>query len=60
MLHPLAGKLLVMQRLKMRHPGGDLPVLVVGHGEEAVRQAVGEAARLRQEKQLGTGTRDGG
>ncbi len=57
MLHPLAGKPLVMHALEnAASVSDDLPVVVVGHGEEAVRQAVGEAARFAvQEKQLGTG-----
>jgi bifunctional UDP-N-acetylglucosamine pyrophosphorylase / glucosamine-1-phosphate N-acetyltransferase len=57
MLHPLAGKPLVMHALgNAAQVSDDLPVVVVGHGEDAVRQAVGSAARfVVQEQQLGTG-----
>jgi len=56
MLHPLAGKPLVMHALDaVAGLGGEKAVVVVGHGEDAVRQAVGGAARFAvQEKQLGT------
>ena len=56
MLHPLAGKALVLHALDtLTSLGGEKPVLVVGHGMEAVQQAVGEAARFAvQEQQLGT------
>ena len=56
MLHPLAGKALVLHALDtLTSLGGEKPVLVVGHGMEAVQQAVGEAARFAvQEPQLGT------
>ncbi len=56
MLHPLAGKALVLHSLESAASlGGNTPVLVVGHGEDAVRKAVGEAARFAvQEQQLGT------
>jgi bifunctional UDP-N-acetylglucosamine pyrophosphorylase/glucosamine-1-phosphate N-acetyltransferase len=56
MLHPLAGKPLVMHALDaVASLGGEKPVVVVGHGEDAVRQAVGDVARFAvQEKQLGT------
>jgi bifunctional UDP-N-acetylglucosamine pyrophosphorylase / glucosamine-1-phosphate N-acetyltransferase len=57
MLHPLAGKPLVMHALgNASLVSDDLPVVVVGYGEDAVRQAVGQAARfVVQEQQLGTG-----
>lgn len=56
MLHPLAGKALVLHALELVAGLGDAaPVLVVGHGEEAVRDAVGDSARFAvQEQQLGT------
>ncbi|MBN1312301.1 MAG: bifunctional UDP-N-acetylglucosamine diphosphorylase/glucosamine-1-phosphate N-acetyltransferase GlmU [Anaerolineae bacterium] len=56
-LHPLAGKPLVLYGVQeatsvCRRP----PVLVIGHGGDAVREAVGEAARfVEQSEQLGTG-----
>ena len=57
MLHPLGGKPLVMHALD--HVAGlseFTPVVVVGHGEDAVRQAVGGRASFAvQEQQLGTG-----
>jgi bifunctional UDP-N-acetylglucosamine pyrophosphorylase/glucosamine-1-phosphate N-acetyltransferase len=57
MLHPLGGKALVMHALDAAAGlGGETPVVVVGHGEDAVRQAVGERARFAvQEQMLGTG-----
>ena len=56
MLHPLAGKALVLHALDtLTSLGGEKPVLVVGHGMEAVQQVVGEAACFAmQEPQLGT------
>ncbi len=46
-LHPLAGKPLVMHALENAAGISDeTPVVVVGHGEDAVRQAVGSAARF--------------
>lgn len=56
MLHPLAGKPLVMHALAAAAALADEPpVVVVGHGEDSVRRAVGGAARFAlQEKQLGT------
>jgi bifunctional UDP-N-acetylglucosamine pyrophosphorylase/glucosamine-1-phosphate N-acetyltransferase len=56
MLHPLAGKPLVMHALTAAAALTDEPpVVVVGYGEDSVRRAVGEAARFAlQEKQLGT------
>lgn len=56
MLHPLAGKPLVMHALSAAAALTDeAPVVVVGHGEDSVRKAVGGAARFAvQEKQLGT------
>jgi bifunctional UDP-N-acetylglucosamine pyrophosphorylase / glucosamine-1-phosphate N-acetyltransferase len=57
MLHPLAGRPLVMHALgNAALVSDEQPVVVVGHGEDAVRQAVGGAARFAvQEQQLGTG-----
>ena len=57
MLHTLAGKTLVMHALEVvAGLSAEKPVVVVGHGEDAVRSAVGEAARFAvQEQQLGTG-----
>lgn len=56
MLHPLAGKPLVLHALEtVASLGGEKPILVVGHGMEAVQQAVGEVARFAvQAEQLGT------
>lgn len=56
MLHPLAGKPLVMFAIEaVNGVSEQKPVVVVGHGEDIVRQAVGDAARFAvQEKQLGT------
>ncbi len=57
MLHLLAGKPLVMHALEAVQPvSTQRPVVVVGHGEEAVRRAVGDVAEFAvQEQQLGTG-----
>lgn len=57
MLHPLAGKPLVMHALAaVSGVSTYKPVVVVGHGEEAVRAAIGGLADFAvQEKQLGTG-----
>ena len=57
MLHPLAGRPLVMHALALVSSlSTEKPVVVVGHGEDAVRTAVGEAANFAvQEQQLGTG-----
>ena len=56
-LHPLAGKPIVWYPIEVtRQVTGHKPVLVIGYGAEAVRQAVGEAADYAfQEPQLGTG-----
>ncbi len=55
-LHKLAGKPLIQYALQAAASvSDDLPVVVVGHGAEAVRQEVGGAARFAiQEQQLGT------
>jgi len=56
-LHPLMGKPLIEYALQAaRHVTGQQPVVIVGHGADQVRQAVGEAGTcLLQEPQLGTG-----
>jgi len=56
-LHPIVGQPMVFYGLEAaRQASNKIPVLVVGHGADAVRQAVGEAAQyVLQEKQLGTG-----
>ena len=56
-LHPIVGQPMVFYGLEAaRQASNETPVLVVGHGADAVRQTVGEAARyVLQEKQLGTG-----
>ena len=56
-LHPLAGQPLVMYGLQTASEiTGELPVLVIGHGGDEVREAVGDAARyVEQAEQLGTG-----
>lgn len=55
-LHPLAGRPLVLYSLDAVSPlAGQPPVLVIGHGSDAVRETVGNAARFAlQEDQLGT------
>jgi bifunctional UDP-N-acetylglucosamine pyrophosphorylase/glucosamine-1-phosphate N-acetyltransferase len=57
MLHLLGGKPLILHALDaVSSLGAETPVVVVGHGEDAVRAAVGERARFAvQEQMLGTG-----
>ncbi len=56
MLHLLAGKPLVMHALDAVRGLDEHPMVVVGHGEDAVRRVVGRAADfVIQEQQLGTG-----
>lgn len=56
-LHPLLGRPLVHYAVETaRRVTGTKPVVVVGHGAEAVRRALGDAAdSVLQEPQLGTG-----
>ncbi len=56
-LHPLLGRPMVWYALESaQKASGSKPVLIIGHGAEAVRQIVGEAAHfVLQEPQLGTG-----
>lgn len=57
LLHPLAGQLMILHSLAAAAAAGDeLPVLVVGHGANEVRQAVGSRAEfVEQADQKGTG-----
>ncbi len=56
-LHPLLGRPLIWYSLESaRQATGVKPVVVIGHGAQAVQEALGEAAQfVRQEPQLGTG-----
>jgi bifunctional UDP-N-acetylglucosamine pyrophosphorylase/glucosamine-1-phosphate N-acetyltransferase len=56
-LHKVAGLPMALHALNIAHAAsGGTPVLVVGHGADQVRAAVGDAARFAvQEPQLGTG-----
>jgi bifunctional UDP-N-acetylglucosamine pyrophosphorylase/glucosamine-1-phosphate N-acetyltransferase len=57
-LHPMLGHPLAWYALQAagQATAGDLPVMIVGHGVEAVRQALAGQARFAlQEPQLGTG-----
>lgn len=56
-LHPIVGRPMVFYGLDAaRQVGTEPPLLVVGHGAQAVKQAVGADARyVLQEQQLGTG-----
>ncbi len=56
-LHPVCGKPMVWHALQAAQTVTDeKPVLIIGHGAEQVREAVGDAARfVIQEKRLGTG-----
>ena len=55
-LHPIAGKPMIRHALDaMAHASTETPVVVVGHGAEAVIAYLGASARtVRQEPQLGT------
>ncbi len=57
MLHRLAGQPLVWHAIQAARAAADAPsVLVIGHGGEAVRQALGPAVEyVTQAEQLGTG-----
>lgn len=56
-LHPIGGKPLIQHCIATAvQASGQSPVLVVGHAADAVRAAVGDAARYaEQREQLGTG-----
>lgn len=57
-LHPLVGRPMAWHALQAaRQVTGSQPVMVIGHGAEAVRQALGEEAAsfVVQDPQLGTG-----
>jgi bifunctional UDP-N-acetylglucosamine pyrophosphorylase/glucosamine-1-phosphate N-acetyltransferase len=55
-LHPLLGRPMALYSLEAaKQATGSTPVMVIGHGAEGVKQAIGEAARyVIQEPQLGT------
>jgi bifunctional UDP-N-acetylglucosamine pyrophosphorylase/glucosamine-1-phosphate N-acetyltransferase len=57
MLHPICGQPMVFHALNTaRAASTEMPVVVIGHGAQAVRQALGEAASIvTQAQQLGTG-----
>jgi bifunctional UDP-N-acetylglucosamine pyrophosphorylase/glucosamine-1-phosphate N-acetyltransferase len=57
MLHPLCGQPMLMYALTAACAASDdTPVVVVGHGADQVREAIGAAARfVVQAEQLGTG-----
>ena len=56
-LHPILGRPMVWHAVHaLAQVTAEKPVIVVGHGAEAVQQAIGTAARfVLQEEQLGTG-----
>lgn len=56
-LHPLMGKPLIHYSIESAtRASGNKPVLVIGHGAEAIRKAAGESALFaEQSPQLGTG-----
>ena len=56
-LHPLLGKPLIQYSVDMvKQVTGENPVVVIGHGGDAVRQKLGEQAEyVLQAEQLGTG-----
>lgn len=54
-LHPVAGRAMIDRVLEVC-PQGPLPVVIVGHGRQAVQEYVGARARFAvQEQQKGTG-----
>ena len=57
MLHPVCGKPMLWHALQAAQAVTDeKPVLIVGHGAEQVREAIGDAARyVTQAERLGTG-----
>jgi len=57
MLHPVCGQPMIAHSLAAaRDASTEKPVVVIGHGAEAVREILGDAARcVVQEPQLGTG-----
>jgi len=56
-LHPLLGRPMISYSLEVnQRVSGTKPVIIVGHGAEAIQKALGEAAQfVVQEPQLGTG-----
>ncbi|MBN2548745.1 MAG: bifunctional UDP-N-acetylglucosamine diphosphorylase/glucosamine-1-phosphate N-acetyltransferase GlmU [Anaerolineales bacterium] len=56
-LHPLLGKPMIHYAVEAaQQVTGQKPVVVVGHGAQAIQQALGDSARfVYQEPQLGTG-----
>jgi bifunctional UDP-N-acetylglucosamine pyrophosphorylase/glucosamine-1-phosphate N-acetyltransferase len=56
-LHPLCGKPMLWHVLEaLKESAGEIPVVVVGHGAEAVKEYLGDSAKcVVQEPQLGTG-----
>jgi bifunctional UDP-N-acetylglucosamine pyrophosphorylase/glucosamine-1-phosphate N-acetyltransferase len=56
-LHPLLGRPMLNYGLEtLQAVTGEKPVVVIGHGGEAIQQAIGEAAEFAwQQPQLGTG-----
>jgi bifunctional UDP-N-acetylglucosamine pyrophosphorylase/glucosamine-1-phosphate N-acetyltransferase len=57
MLHPICGRPMVFHALDVAKTAStETPVVVIGHGAEAVRKTIGELADcVVQEQQLGTG-----
>jgi bifunctional UDP-N-acetylglucosamine pyrophosphorylase / glucosamine-1-phosphate N-acetyltransferase len=57
MLHPVCGQPMVFHALSAaQKASNEQPVVVIGHGAEAVKKEIGDAARcVVQEQQLGTG-----
>jgi bifunctional UDP-N-acetylglucosamine pyrophosphorylase/glucosamine-1-phosphate N-acetyltransferase len=56
-LHPLLGRPMVWYAIESaQKASGSKPILIIGHGAEAIREIVGEVAHfVLQEPQLGTG-----
>ncbi len=56
-LHPICGAPMIAHSLAaVKAASGETPVVIIGHGAEAVRESLGETARcVVQDPQLGTG-----
>jgi bifunctional UDP-N-acetylglucosamine pyrophosphorylase / glucosamine-1-phosphate N-acetyltransferase len=56
-LHPIAGRPMIVYAMDAaRQATSETPVVVIGHGADAVRETLGDQARFAlQEQQLGTG-----
>ncbi|NDJ53681.1 MAG: UDP-N-acetylglucosamine diphosphorylase/glucosamine-1-phosphate N-acetyltransferase [Chloroflexi bacterium] len=55
-LHPVAGQPMILYSVEVAQVASHPPVLIIGHGSDAVKEIVGDRARyVMQQEQLGTG-----